>query len=571
MTSPSRRVTVAAVIVAALSGCAQLPERSSDWSSTDSDSDWDFAHGKPQSTPSTGSEANADVMASLRPPQTLNLWERIFPFFSKNAEKRESDNLWDKIRSGFALPDHDHPMAIKSARWYASHPGYLERVMDRGEAYLYLVVDEVDKRGMPMEIVLLPVIESAYQPFAYSPSHAVGLWQFVPSTAKDYGLKRTSWYDGRRDVLASTRAALDYLQKLYAEFDGDWLLALAAYNCGEGTVQHAIEVNQRRGKPTDYWSLDLPQQAEKYVPYLLGVTDLVENPAKFSIELRPIANNPYLAEVEAGGPIKLSKVAELAGIPVEEVYRLNPGYHRGVTDSEGAYRLLLPVDCVEKFKQRLAQRSPAQEASQPAVASVETPETSSKTSGKTSGETSGGRLPPVTQTAESDGAEAEQTMRERLHIVYRGETLAQIARHYHLTVGQLQRTNGLKGKTVQAGADLLIPTPGDRNPRLAAKQQSIVIHTVARGETSWRIARRYGITVKQLLAWNRLPPGTSLKQGQRLMLRSTKEGHRARAVITRSSSFVQPANDDAGRNSETLWKLAERMQALSGDLPGLIH
>jgi membrane-bound lytic murein transglycosylase D len=546
MTSLSRRVTAAAVIVAALSGCAQLPERSSDWSSTDSDSDWDSAYSKPQSNPSTGSEANADVMASLRPPPTLNLWERIFPFFSKRAEKPESDNLWDKIRNGFALPDHDHPMAIRSARWYASHPGYLERVMNRGEAYLYLVADEVEKRGMPMEIVLLPVIESAYQPFAYSPSHAVGLWQFIASTGRDYGLKHTSWYDGRRDILASTRAALDYLQKLHADFDGDWLLALAAYNCGEGTVQRAIDANKRRGKPTDYWSLDLPQEAEKYVPYLLGVTDLVEEPAKFSIDLPPIPNNPYLAEVEAGGPIKLSKVAEMAGIPVEEVYRLNPGYHRGVTDAEGSHRLLLPVDCAEKFKQRLAQWRPA-EASQPAMAAAETSETSSDSPSETLSEKPGGQLLAVAYAAESDSADVEQSARERHHIVYRGETLSQIARHYGLTVGQLQRANGLKGKTVQAGADLVIPTPGDRNRRLAAKQPSVVIHTVARGETSWRIARRYGITVKQLMAWNHLSQRNSLKPGQRLVLHSTKEGHRVRAVITRSS--VQPADGDAGRNS----------------------
>lgn len=265
-----------------------------------------------------------------------------------------ANDLWDRIRAGLAFPDRSHPAAFQEATDYASNADNLDVILQRGEPYLYYVVEEIEKRGMPTELALLPIIESAYRPISKSNKGASGIWQFIPSTGKFYGLKTDFWYDGRRDVIASTQAALKYFEKLNADFDGDWLLALAAYNCGEGAVMRAINKNAEAGKPTDFWSLDLPRETEEYVPRLLGVAALVADPESFSVSLRRIPNSPYLTSIALDKQINLKEAAKLADISHDEIKHLNPGFRTGVTDPKGQHNLLLPADKAAGFNTKLA-------------------------------------------------------------------------------------------------------------------------------------------------------------------------------------------------------------------------
>ena len=227
-------------------------------------------------------------------------------------EARETIDIWERIRQGYQLStaNVENPRVQQELKWYASHPAYLERVEERAGPYLFFIVEEIDKRGMPMELALLPVVESAFRPFAYSPGRAAGIWQFIPSTGKMYGLKQNWWYDGRRDVISATHAALDYLQSLAKQFDGDWELALAAYNSGAGRVRSAIRRNKKKGRSGDYWSLDLPRETEGYVPRLLALSQLVADPERYGNTLSAIPNEPYFEAVNIETQLDLAMAAQ---------------------------------------------------------------------------------------------------------------------------------------------------------------------------------------------------------------------------------------------------------------------
>jgi len=395
-------------------------------------------------------------------------------------------DLWARIRQGFALPDADrhHPRVRNDLEWYRRHPAYLERVARRARPYLYHIVEEVEARGMPSEIALLPIVESAFQPFAYSHGRAAGIWQFVPGTARLYGLKQNWWYDGRRDVFAATDAALRLLKTLHRRFDGDWLLALAAYNSGEGTVRRAIRKNRRRGRPTDFWHLDLPRETRGYVPKLLALSRLVAEPERHGIALLPIANEPVLERIDPGSQMDLALVAELAGLDIDAVYTYNPGFNRWATDPDGPHHIALPIENVPRFLAGLAQ------------------------------------LPP------------EARIGWRRHKIRRGETLEQIARRYHTDVDLIRRVNHLRGHTIRAGDDLIIPvaTREARAYTLSAGQRLLriqntvrrgrhkVVHEVRPGDTLWTIARRYRVGVRQLARWNDMAPRDTIHPGQRLVV-----------------------------------------------------
>ena len=223
------------------------------------------------------------------------------------------------MRAGFMLTDVDHPAVDTETRWFARHPDYLDRTFKRGERYLHHIVTEIEARKLPLELALLPIVESAFNPVAYSRARASGLWQFIPATGRRYGLKQNWYYDGRRDVLAATTAALDYLEFLAAEFDGDWLLAVAAYNTGEANVARAIRKNLAAGKPTDFFSLKLPRETRAYVPKLLAMRRLVQDPAAHGLAFAPIPNKPYFVKVDVGGQIDLHVASELAELAKEEM------------------------------------------------------------------------------------------------------------------------------------------------------------------------------------------------------------------------------------------------------------
>jgi membrane-bound lytic murein transglycosylase D len=401
--------------------------------------------------------------------------------FDEEAASNGSD-IWSRIRAGFSVPPLDSPLVEREARWFANNPEYMQRMMERASLYLYYIVDEVDKRGMPMEIALLPAIESAYKANAYSRARASGLWQFIPSTGRLYGLKANWWYDGRRDVQASTQAALDYLEKLYNDFDGDWHLALAAYNAGEGRVMRARAQNRRKGKPDSYTDLkQLKAETRHYVPKLMAMASIVADPAKYGVKLADIPNEPYFARVETGSQVDLGIVAKLVDLSVDDLQDINPGYRRWATDPNGPHHLLVPADKKEALIEGLS------------------------------------NLPET------------ERIQWQHHAVKRGETLSEIGRRYGLDVGTLRTANNLRSNLLRVGQDLLIPISSRpitvaavrtnyKSSASIAQRGQPVVHRVRRGDTLSSIARRYNVMVHQLAKWNFISVNGILRMGQKLKI-----------------------------------------------------
>lgn len=414
----------------------------------------------------------------------------------------EPQDMWTRLRDGFQLSDHRHERIESDLAWYERHPSYLERVAERAMPYMHLIVEELAKRDMPMEIALLPVVESAFQPFAYSHGRAAGLWQFIPGTGRRFGLQQTWWYDGRRDVGESTRAALNYLQYLHRHFDGDWLHALAAYNSGEGTVGRAIRKNRRLGKPTDYWSLDLPKETEGYVPKLLALSTLVANPPAHGVVLDSIPDVPYLVSVDIGSQIDLDLAAELAELSLEEIYLYNPGFNRWATDPDGPHRLLVPLEKAEILAENLTHY----------------PE--------------------------------EERITWKRHTVKSGEVLGTLADRYRTTVSLLKRVNKISGNNIRAGHTLIIPMARKdlERYRLSSSQRlqtlqnrpregNKVEYQVREGDTLWDIARKYNIGVMQLAKWNGMAPRDPLKPGRTLVI-WTRDQQKVSAI--NPAEFLHP-------------------------------
>jgi membrane-bound lytic murein transglycosylase D len=330
---------------------------------------------------------------------------------SVEPERHDFADLFERMRLGFALPAVEHVSVSREIEWYQGHAGFLERTFGRARLYLHHIVETLEERNMPRELALLPAVESAFDPFAYSRCLASGLWQFLPSTGRSYGLDQDWWTDDRRDVVAATRAALDHLEALHAEFEGDWLLALAAYNAGSGSVRRAVERNQRNGLPTDFFHLDLPAETRAYVPKLLAISRLVAEPGAFGVALPTIPNAPYFARVDLEHQVDLGKVADLAQIPRDELRALNPEFNRWATAPEGPHHLLVPVPAKERFETLLA------------------------------------ALPQ------------EARLRLAHHRVRRGDTLNAIARRHRVSVEALRGANGIRGSLIHPGQDLLVPLP----------------------------------------------------------------------------------------------------------------
>ena len=263
-------------------------------------------------------------------------------------------NAWDRIRAGFALPAVDTKEVTQAEAWYAAHPEVVAKILERSRYYLFHIVEEIEKRGMPMELALLPFVESGFDPFALSSAQASGLWQFVPETASKYKLQQDDAFDARRDIIASTTAALDYLQDLHAQF-GDWHLALAAYNWGETQIARAIERSHVKGRAVDFASLQLPAETRSYVPRLMAVKQIVMRPAAFHIALPEVPNTRYFTTVARSTKLGLSEAARLAEMRIEDFKALNPAYNYEVIRASATMPLVVPVDLAPGFEQRLEQ------------------------------------------------------------------------------------------------------------------------------------------------------------------------------------------------------------------------
>jgi membrane-bound lytic murein transglycosylase D len=435
-------------------------------------------------------------------------------------------DVFERIRAGFALTDVDHEMVTRELNWFAKHPSYLDRTFKRGERYFYHIVNEIEARGMPLELALLPVVESAFNPVAYSRARASGLWQFIPATGRRYGLKQNWYYDGRRDVVAATTAALDYLQFLHAEFDGDWLLAVAAYNCGEANVGRAIKRNRAAGKPIDFFSLKLPRETRAYVPKLLAMRRLVADPAAHGLIFSPIANQPYFAKVATGGQLDLHVAADLAELPKEELLALNPAFNHWVTDPDGPHHLLVPLDRETRLTAGIA------------------------------------ALPP----------------QERVRIVYHrvrpGDTLGGIADKYNISVAALRSTNKIRGTLIHPGQDLLVaaaPRAGDAKFVVEAeaadpepiRTASSGKHRVRRGDTLWSIAKSHGVSLDRLATTNGLNRNGTLTIGQTLKIPGT-----ATLASTNPASVSPSAITYIVRAGDTLSRIATRFRVSMSDLLG---
>jgi len=457
------------------------------------------------------------------------------------------DDLFDRMRAGFALDEVQEPAIDQQLAWFEHNPDYLERVFQRGQRYMYHVVTEVEIRGMPLEFALLPVVESAYEPFAYSVSRAAGLWQFIPGTGTRFGLKQNWWFDGRRDVIESTRAALDYLQALHDQFDGDWLLAIAAYNVGENTVQRELDYNRAHGKPTDFWHLKLPAETRAYVPKLLAMKRLMAEPERYGLEFAVIPNEPYFAVIDTDSQIDLKIAAQLAHTSYDDLVALNPGYNRWATDPEGPHRMLVPIDNADGFEAALKTLSPDDRVRYTVheVARRETLAMIAKQYGTSSAVIShindlkggkvtvgdalkvpqiSGELPDKVLLAASrvDRPESDLGGRKQHQIVYRvraGETLTSIARRHGMPVSTLARLNNLaSGDSVVKGQRLVIKASTRQYRDEGTQSGRRVLYTVRRGDTVFSISRQFQVSVPQLKSWNGLNQHHQIRAGQRLVM-----------------------------------------------------
>ena len=455
--------------------------------------------------------------------------------YASDSNAVATDDLWQRIRSGYAMPELESQYTANHEAWYAARPDYVKRMIARSQRYLFHVVEEVQKRGMPTEIALLPMVESAFNPQAYSRSRASGMWQFIPSTGKDFGLKQNWWVDNRRDVTAATDAALTYLQKLHVMF-GSWELALAAYNAGEGTVRRAIERNQKQGLPTDYESLPLPDETKNYVPKLQAVKNIMTNPEAYGLKIQPIANRPYFTKVTAPEQIDAHLAANLAEVSFEEFSALNPEYNRPVLTANGSvHEILLPIGAASTFKDNLA--------------SYDKPLVSWQT-----------------------------------YHAKRGERTEAIARKFGISLAQLRDVNDLSSKSKLAGSQaLLVPNANNdlnqapikteeinqatheaNNVNTELKTPNSVRHTVKPKETVQSIARLYGVNARQVVSDNHLS-GLKIKPGQQLVIAS-KTNIKSNVAKVQSKKLNSITSHYIVKRGDTLETIARKHSIAREDL-----
>lgn len=425
----------------------------------------------------------------------------------------EPKDIWERVRNGYQLQDTItlNPRIEQQRLWFVSNPSFVEKSGERSSPYIHFIVERLEQRNMPMELALLPMIESSYNPLAYSHANAVGLWQFIPSTGRSFNLRQTNWYDGRRDVMASTDAAISYLTRLKEMFNGDWLLALAAYNAGEGRVSRAIERNQKLGLPTDYWNLSLPTETQNYVPKLLALSQVVMTPQAYGVSLNPIANEPYFEKVAFTQRMNLARVAAMADLDEDELYLLNPAFKKGIT-LDGPQHLLVPTDKAELLTANLSLMKP------------------------------------------SERVDWQQ------YRVRSGDSLHSIANRHQLTVNTLKDINKLSGNNLRIGQLLSIPAQPGVAPREQVFERSVAERAPSRsyrvksGDNLWQIARQHKVAVKDVRRWNKLS-GNSLRVGQVLTLQAGKP-----AGDSRGSSARQSATYYKVRQGDSLYLIAKRFK-----------
>jgi membrane-bound lytic murein transglycosylase D len=439
----------------------------------------------------------ADVDFTLTDPETVD-------------DIYVSDDIWQRITTKFTFDIPDNKRVSSQRNWFVKHPEYLDRVAKRSEPFIYYIVQELEKNDIPLEIALLPIVESAFDPFAYSHGRASGMWQFVPGTGKRFGMKQNWWYDGRRDVIASTQGAIKYLKYLNKFFDGDWLLALAAYNSGEGRVKRAMKNNARKNLPTDFWSLDLPRETRAYVPKLLALADVIKRADDFDIKLYEIENKSQITSIDIKSQLDLAKAAKLADLPLAELQRLNPGFNRWATDPDGPHNLLIPNHKVESFEKKLAE------------------------------------LPK------------KERLAWQRYKIKNGDNLGEIAREFNTDIKLIKQINNIKGTQIRAGKHLLIPVATQSLDSYVFSQEQRLTktksrkrngerktHIVKSGDTLWDIGQAFNVSSRSIAKWNGMAPRDVLKLGQKLVIWQKTNPNKESISSTKS---YQPAEQAIMRN-----------------------
>ena len=483
--------------------------------------------------PETANQPNSIEARNITESEQLNqIQESEKPIANEIPSQKTYDNLWMLIRDHLVFENNINRKKVKNkVAWFSRNQQYIDRVVGRAEPYLYHIITRLKEREMPLDLALLPIVESAYQPFALSPSRASGIWQFIPSTGKRYGLKQNWWYDGRRDIVASTDAALDYLESLHKRFNGNWFHALAAYNSGEGNVERAIRKNKKLGKKTDFWALKLPHETRSYVPSLLAIAEVLKNSDKYKINFGEIKNIPYFEVIDVKTQIDLATVSNLSGLTIDEVYLLNPGFNRWATDPSGPHRILIPVGKAQKFKEKLA------------------------------------ALPKSERIA------------WKQHIIQKGESLGLIAERYKTSVSAIKQTNRLKGNMIREGKSLLIPS--SKQPTkfyslsiearkfrgLKTSDGKRYTYIVKRGDNLWDIGRNYGISVGQLTKWNGIAKKSFLRPKQKLIIWINEEdSNNKNNNKVQASAFNESTTEYVVKKGDSLWLIARRLDIHVADL-----
>lgn len=496
---------------------------------------------------------------ALSPEHKQNLAEAI-------SRYRNADNLWDVLREEFTLTHYENTPAVEAKiEWFMNNQDYLLRSASRAAPYLYYILQQVKKRHLPAELVLLPIIESGYNPFSLSNVGAAGIWQLMPDTASGLGVKRDSWYDGRRDVIASTRAALNYLAYLQSFFEGNWLLAIAAYNTGEGNVLSAIKKNIRDGRSTVFWSLPLAQQTKDYVPSLLALATIISHPDQYPIYFPPVRNAPYLAQVDVGTQINLKYAASIAGISYRKMQQLNPGFNHQFTSKKGPYKLILPIENVEQFTENLT-RSPLNSQSinwvhykiksGDSLASISKKFVTTASAirklnhlGKHSLRQGADLLIPrnsslpmadesnmelaneenvsnhsATVTEKNSSLTSAQVTNKYLlqpgdtiYMIRANDSWQKIAQHFHVSQQLLQAANQMKNAKLTPGKQLIIPTHAALVAHTSKLAPGDTIYMVRRGDTIEKIALKFR-TTPSIIRLTNLVDNNSLTEGDKIII-----------------------------------------------------
>lgn len=449
------------------------------------------------------------------------------------SARRAAPDLWPQLAAEFQLVDQAPKEKLtKAIARYRRNPLILKKLTKRSDPYMAYIVQEVRARGMPMEIALLPMVESGFDPFAYSPGRAAGLWQFIPMTARHVGLKLNWWYDGRRDLIAGTNAALDYLVDLHRRLNDDWLLALAAYNSGAGTVHKAMTRARRNGKEPTYWNLRLPVETQRYVPKLLALAEVVRSHEEFGLARPPLNSRQQFVKISTGGQLDLASAAKMAGITIDELYRLNPAFNRWTTDPDGPHHLLIPVESRTQFIDELEQ------------------------------------------------LERKPRVNWRRYSVRSGDSLIMLAEQFNTNTETLQAVNKLDGEMIRTGQTLMVPVNSSGGGyfslteeqleaalarRVKLPSHSRILHTVKPGESLWHIGKRYGVSFLQLKRWNKKTGDAVIKPGEKLVIwryraeDKNNQGMAGGPGVTRKVRYKV-------RNGDSLDRIANRFDVAVDDI-----